>query len=67
MAKPKKGAKKYWVGLFIILKDGCDYYNKWKTYLPSDLPTEVKTAVTAIDLACDAIIAYDKAHKGGKY
>jgi len=60
-------AKYLWPKLFKLIKKLCEYYQKYKSKLPSDLPNEVKAALVAIELACDVLITYDKAHQGGDF
>lgn len=49
----------YWVGLKILVKKLCDYWNRYKSKMPSDLPASVNTAMVALDIACTALLAYD--------
>jgi hypothetical protein len=57
--------KKYWIGLYTVIHAFCQYYDKWKDVLPTDLPAEVNTALAAADAACAALKAYDLARKRG--
>lgn len=60
-------ARVYWIGLITVLRAVCKYYDKWKDYLPDDLPPAATAAVIACDTACAALRAYDLAKKRGVY
>lgn len=49
----------YWVGLYIAVKKLCDYWARYKTKMPANLPASVQTAMVALDVACTALAAYD--------
>jgi hypothetical protein len=61
------GLKKvYWIQLVNLVVHLCRYWQKHKAQMPTDLPANVKTALDALTLACDALLLYDKQKARGE-
>ena len=56
----------YWVGLLGLVRKVCSYWTRYGARMPADLPTAVKTAMTGLTIACDALQLYDLSKAHGK-
>lgn len=58
--------KVYWVQAMLLTVRLCHYLQKHKLQLPTDLRAPAQTALDAVTVFCDLLVAYDEANARGK-
>lgn len=56
----------YWITLVQLVYKLCRYWVRYKGKMPDDLPDSIKVALDALELICEALLAYDKIRPRGK-